>query len=331
MEVQEALSLVQSEYGRKNISISSADAKKLIHRTGGVPLAIVLCVAQIAQGFDLEVILERLGKESTDIARFCFEYSLENISPNAWKMLMTLSMFSIGTTREILGAVTELPERDRDDCLVELEKFSLINRASNKFWMLPLSLEYVHDRMTQEPQDAVARLRHNFAKVYMNIKIESTESAKFKIQAVHLALDLADLFVWDTKIADYLQANRRAINRGVQITRIFVLEKKFMYISEQDRSFEPEIRRILNAQLQIGINVQILWREMIKVKKLDEPADMIIFDETEIHLHPGQHGGYYPEVIIPTEPDEIKIWQNRYAQWLNYSTAWFIMRREQEP
>lgn len=329
MDADEAKVLIESECARRETSLSPADSKKLFNRTGGVPLAMVLSIAQIARGFGVDIVLGRLGKQTSDIARFCFEYSLENISINAWKLLMALSMFSAGTSREILGEVTELNELDRDEGLAELEKFSLINRSTNKFWMLPLSLEYVQDKMLGEQQDIIAKLKHNFARSYMNIKIESMESAKFNIQAVHLAIDLSDLYAWDTKIADYLSANRRAINRGVTIIRVFVLEKKYMYLSQNDKNLHPEIQRILDEQMQFGIDVRILWWETIKEQNLTEPVDLIIFDGSEIHIHSG-HGGWYLDVDIPTDMDEIKLWQQRFSQWLECSAQWFVMRKNRQ-
>ena len=83
----------------------------------------------------------------------------------------------------------------------------------------------------------------------------------------------------------------------------------------------------MDEQIQIGIDVRILWRETIWANKLTEPADLIIFDGSEVHVHTG-HGGWYLDVDIPTDLEEIKLWQKRFSQWLEYSVAWYIMRRE---
>jgi hypothetical protein len=327
MSEEEAKLLINTECLRHGILLPAEDSKQLFKRTGGVPLAMVLSTAQIARGFGIKVVLDRLGKYTNDVTRFCFDYSLEKLNANEWKLLMTLSLFSEGTTREFLGEISELPELDRDQGLAELEKLSLINRSSNNFWMLPLSLEYVHAKMLEASPEITAKLKHNFAKAYLNIKIESTEAAKVRIQAVHLAIDLSDLIVWDTVIADYLSANRRAINRGVAITRIFVLERELTYLSDTDKNFHPEIRRILDEQLQTGIDVRILWWETTRQKQLSEPADLIIFDGNEVHIHKG-HGGWYPDVQITTDLEEIKLWGKRFSQWMESSQPWHVMRRE---
>jgi hypothetical protein len=321
----EALLLIKNECQRQGIVISTEHTKRLYVRTGGVPLAMVLSIAQIAKGYDVENILDRLGKPTDDIARFCFDYSLEKLNKFEWKLLMSLSMFSAGTTREFLGEISELQELDRDSGLAELEKLSLINRSSNRFWMLPLSLEYVHAKMVGEPSEIIEKIKHNFAKAYLRIKIESTDSTKSSIQAVHLAIDLSDLIVWDTVIADYLAANQRAISRGVEITRIFVLEEKLTFLSESDKSFHPEIKRILDEQTKMGINVRVLWRTAATSRSLAEPADLIIFDTKEIHVHKG-HGGWYYDVDILTESEELKLWKKRFAEWTKASSPWKEIR-----
>jgi hypothetical protein len=171
----------------------------------------------------------------------------------------------------------------------------------------------------------VIKLKHNFARAYLLIKIQSTDAARGSIQAVHLAIDLSDLIVWDTVIADYLTANERAIHRGVEVARIFVLEKTLTYLSNSDKILHPEICRILDEQMQIGICVRILWQDTIRAKKLTEPADLIIFDSNEVHLHKG-HGGWYPEVQIVTDHDEIAVWRKQYSQWMEFSIPWETMK-----
>lgn len=325
MGESEAVDLTKNECQRQGIVLEAEYTKRLYDRTGGVPLAMVLSIAQIAKGFGVETILDRLGKPSDDIAQFCFDYSLEKLSKSEWKLLMSLSMFSAGTTREFLGEISGLEEIDRDSGLAELEKLSLINRSTNRFWMLPLSLEYVHAKMTEESSDVLAKLKHNFARTYLRIKIESTDAAKDKIQAVHLAIDLSDLIVWDTVIADYLAANLRAINRGVEVIRIFILEEELTFLTDIDRGFHPEIRRILDAQTQMGIDVRVLWQKIVKAKHLSEPADLIIFDSKEIHIHKG-HGGWYYDVDILTEPEEMKLWKKRFSEWVESSEQWKDIR-----
>jgi tetratricopeptide (TPR) repeat protein len=52
---------------------------------------------------------------------------------------MALSLFATDANREALGAVTNLPERDRDEGLIELECLSLVNKRADRFSFLPLT------------------------------------------------------------------------------------------------------------------------------------------------------------------------------------------------
>jgi hypothetical protein len=58
---------------------------------------------------------------------------------------------------------------------------------------------------------------------------------------------------------------------------------------------------------------------------LSEPADLIIFDNDEIHVHKG-HGGWYYDVDILTAPKEIKLWKNRFLEWVKISEQWKEIR-----
>jgi len=311
LNLRDAQELIRSESTRRNTQLSISQASELHKKTLGLPLVIVLAIAQIAEGYNVQNILNLLGKQSDDIARHCFENTLEHIrDTNAWKVLLALSMFPSGTKEDVLGLITELSIAQLDMELIKLNKLSLVNQTTpGKFWMLPLIVDYVQSELANLPKPVVSKLKHNFAKAYMNIKIESAFATEGYIHAVHLAIDLSDLQVWDDKIASFMAANQKAIERGVKITRIFVLDKNLTYLDHANSSLHPEICRILDDQLNIHIDVYILWRESIVENNITVPLDMIIFDGNEIHLHKG-HGGWYPDVNISKDPDEINYWEN---------------------
>jgi hypothetical protein len=91
-------------------------------------------------GYEAESVLTRLGQPTSDIARFCFEGTIEQIRGKpAHQLLMALSLCDKSASREALGYATGLPELDRDDGLVKLEKLSLVNKHGNRFSLLPLT------------------------------------------------------------------------------------------------------------------------------------------------------------------------------------------------
>lgn len=146
MPWDDAQQLIAQEQQKKSVILSQDEVHRLYDRTGGVPLAIVWSIAQMGFGYGVEAMLTRLGQQTSDIARFCFEGTVERIRGKpAHKLLMVLSLFATDASREALGYVANLPELDRDEGLVELERLSLINKASNRFWLLPLTKAFASE------------------------------------------------------------------------------------------------------------------------------------------------------------------------------------------
>lgn len=143
MNEADALILIADEAKKKGVTLTSDEARRLYQRTGGVPLAIVWSVAQMGFGYGVEAVLTRLGQPTSDIAKFCFEGAVERIkSKPTYKLLLALSLFATDASREALGYVADLPELDRDEGLVELEKLSLINKINGRFQLLPLTKSF---------------------------------------------------------------------------------------------------------------------------------------------------------------------------------------------
>jgi LuxR family glucitol operon transcriptional activator len=150
MEEPDALTLIADEAKKKGVILTDEESRRLYQRTGGVPLAMVWSVAQMGFGYGVEAVLTRLGRPTNDIAEFCFESVVERIKDRpAYKLLLALSLFATDAVREALGYVTNLPELDRDEGLVELEKLSLVNRETGWFGLLPLVRLYSAHKLEQ--------------------------------------------------------------------------------------------------------------------------------------------------------------------------------------
>ncbi|MCL4298956.1 MAG: AAA family ATPase [Anaerolineae bacterium] len=153
MESHEARELIANETRRRKISLSENEIDRLFQRTGGIPLAIVWSIAQMGFGYGIEAVLARLGQPNSDIARFCFEGSVDLIrNQPAHKLLMVLPLFTPDASREALGYVADLPILDRDDGLVSLEKLSLINRHAGRFTLLPLTKTFASAELDCYPE-----------------------------------------------------------------------------------------------------------------------------------------------------------------------------------
>ncbi len=153
MSWEDAQLLISQECNKKSVTLSTENMRRLYDRTGGVPLAMVLSIAQMGAGYGIEQVLGRLGTPNSDIARFCFEGATTYLSDKpAYILLMALAFFSGGASRDGLGYVAELGELDRDDGLVELEKLSLIDRQSQRFMLLPLTRLFVLNELKKTPK-----------------------------------------------------------------------------------------------------------------------------------------------------------------------------------
>ena len=144
MPENDALALIAQGCAEKRVAQTDNETDLLYRRTGGVPLAIVWSVAQMGLGHGSEAVLTRLGQPTDDVALFCFKEAIEHIQRKpAHKLLKALSLFATDASREALGQVAALPDLDRDDGLVELERLSLVNKRRDRFMLLPLTRTFV--------------------------------------------------------------------------------------------------------------------------------------------------------------------------------------------
>jgi len=151
MPEEDALNLINHECIKKDVTLNNEELHRLFIRTGGIPLAIVLSVAQIGFGYSTKTVFRKLGDSKENIARFCFDESINLIrNTNAEKILISLSIFDAGAKRKDIGYVANISESDRDEGIVILEKLSLINKDANYFWMLPLTKNYVLKELTSK-------------------------------------------------------------------------------------------------------------------------------------------------------------------------------------
>jgi hypothetical protein len=99
---------------------------------------------------------------------------------------------------------------------------------------------------------------------------------------------------WDSRgvLVNFYQANLRAVERGVQVSRIFVISREELA--------ELEVQKLLLAQLRDGIEVRVAYRDELptasEVSGRDTPNsfDFAIYDDqvaTEVFSQPGKYFG----------------------------------------
>ncbi|MBA4391244.1 MAG: hypothetical protein C0399_09925 [Syntrophus sp. (in: bacteria)] len=121
------------------------------------------------------------------------------------------------------------------------------------------------------------------------------EGAKQMGQTVHHAKMVDRITTgWDSRGAlhNFYQANLRAIERGVKITRIFVVTRENMA--------EPDFQKVLLAQYRSDIDVRIAFHDElpstanISNRDTDSSFDFAIYDDrviTDVFSKPGKYFG----------------------------------------
>ena len=144
--------LIHIKEQAKEIIVGNKHQKELYDRIGGVPLAIIWSLSQLAMGFEMSSVIQKIDTPSNEIAQYCFESIVQNLTSDALKLLMTLSMFAVDGSREAIGGVAKLADSERDVGLVELERYSLVNRFAGRFDLLPLTKQFVIELRSRDPQ-----------------------------------------------------------------------------------------------------------------------------------------------------------------------------------
>jgi hypothetical protein len=116
---------------------------------------------------------------------------------------------------------------------------------------------------------------------------------------------------WDSRgsLLNFYQANLRALQRGVRVTRTFVIN--------HDDLEEPSVQKILLPQLRDGIDVRIAFRNELPVisgisgRDTNNSFDFALYDDkvvTDVFTQPGKYFGRKT-----SEPAEV-------AKYLNFYT-----------
>lgn len=142
---EEAINLIESEARGKEAEVSREEALKLYRNIGGIPAALVYSIGQIASGYSLATVLERIPKANSDVARFCFEGSLGPLrGQSAHHLLMAIAMFPKPPLNVAVSHTAGLTADQIavEEGLTQLRKLSLIRQQDGRYIMLPLTREY---------------------------------------------------------------------------------------------------------------------------------------------------------------------------------------------
>ncbi|MBE7385204.1 MAG: ATP-binding protein [Leptolyngbya sp. SIO1E4] len=175
----ESIQLIkQQAKAKETVNLTDIDCEALADRFGGIPMALVYAVGQLAIGGTLREIVNPAIPLPKDIARFCFESSVEPLRGQpAHKLLMAVGIFPKSPVRkaivEVAGLDTE-PQYIVKEGLETLAKLSLIRRKEGRFKMLPLTREYALAELAAESDEDFAQAaRNRWVNFYQNFAREN--------------------------------------------------------------------------------------------------------------------------------------------------------------
>jgi LuxR family glucitol operon transcriptional activator len=150
-----ALNLIEKEAQEKDAALDGQQAFELYRHIGGIPAALVYAVGQIASGYSLKTVLEKVPRAGSDVARFCFESSLGPLRGQpAQTLLLTIALFPTPPQRPAIASTAGL-QADLtavEDGLALLQRLSLITqREGGRYALLPLTREYALSELAAQP------------------------------------------------------------------------------------------------------------------------------------------------------------------------------------
>jgi hypothetical protein len=157
LPLDDGLQLIQQQAADKSITLNDEESKLLYDRTGGIPLAIVYAIGQVSSGYSLNLVLQRLASATGDVARFCFEQSVQGMKGQpTHKLLMSLAIFPNSPIQAAVAEVaglTSAPDAFNDG-LVRLQQLSLVslNPETKRYEMLSLTREYALAELAVDPE-----------------------------------------------------------------------------------------------------------------------------------------------------------------------------------
>lgn len=172
LPLEDGLQLIQQQAGEKGIAIDNEESKLLYDRTGGIPLAIVYALGQVCSGYPLNSVLEKLASATGDVARFCFEQTVQGIKGQPpHQLLMSLAIFPdspiLAAVAEVAG-LTASPDSVNSG-LARLQQLSLVNLnpETKRYEMLSLTREYALAELAAYP-DFERQARQRWVKWYLD-------------------------------------------------------------------------------------------------------------------------------------------------------------------
>ena len=208
----DGLCLINHEAQEKGVTLSKEEAKALYQKTSGVPAAIVYTIGQLAAGYLLQDVLVKVTNAKGDVARFCFESSVQRLKGlPSHRLLMTLALFPKPVLRETIAQIAlSVPDPIiTADGLAQLQQLSLVRQWQGRYSLLPLTREYAMAELTIEPQ-IEQEVRSRWINWYLRFSEEygAKDWKEWHLEYTHLELE------WENvqAVLEWCAAKERYVN-----------------------------------------------------------------------------------------------------------------------
>ncbi len=151
---QDSIKLIQQQAQIKQIELTKEQPQQIYQRLGGIPLALIYLVGQLAGKYSLEKLLDSSVPLPEDVASFCFEESVKPLrNQPAHSLLMSMAMFRTKAKWEALAQVAGLQTEplDMEKGLEKLKQLSLVYQEDVKYKILPITREYALVELAKYP------------------------------------------------------------------------------------------------------------------------------------------------------------------------------------
>ena len=171
-----------------------------------------------------------------------------------------------------------------------------------------LLIDHAHSQLEEviENLGTVASGRVKLDFWHSDLLVKAIEQSQNRILAVS-PVDIDEEW-WNSSIGKkYLDAHREAINRGVSITRIFLIEE-----------LTQSIKNIMDQQVDIGISISYISVNELPVELQDA---FVIFDDHYLHRTISEQKGDQHN-IFSVNPNDISKYQRNFSRLLSLTTPY---------
>ena len=151
---EDSIQLIQQQAQEKRVRVTEKECQQIYERFGGVPVALIYAVGQLASRYPLDTLLDQKVPLPEDVGRYCFESSVKLLRGTSLHLLlMSLAIFPKPPVKEAIAEVAGLQQNGSQvrQGLAQLLQLSLISQNKERYTMLPLTREYALDELAGNP------------------------------------------------------------------------------------------------------------------------------------------------------------------------------------